>query len=148
MGFHPETRNIIHSPLVDPSNIQSSFKALNKDRDCFEYLGEKFLAISDTKLKEGIFDGPQICTLFQEKNFTTHMNYTGKAAQQSLKNVSQKFWGNEKRDDYQNLVKDLLKNFKELGCLMNLKLHFLYYFPENLRNYSKEQGERFHQDIS
>lgn len=44
----------------------------------------------------------------------------------------------------------LLKNFKEVGCL-NLKIHFLHsyidYFPENLRNFSEEQGERFHQDL-
>ena len=34
---------------------------------------------------------------------------------------------------------------------MNLKLHFLHshldYFPDNLGVYSKEQGERFHQNI-
>ena len=42
-------------------------KALNKDGDCFEYLGEKFPAISDAKLKEGIFDGPQIRALFEDK---------------------------------------------------------------------------------
>ncbi|EFN65111.1 hypothetical protein EAG_00442, partial [Camponotus floridanus] len=34
---------------------------------------------------------------------------------------------------------------------MNLKLRFLdshlSYFPENLGDYSEEQGERFHQDL-
>jgi hypothetical protein len=30
---------------------------------------------------------------------------------------------------------------------MSLKVHFLDYFPENLGAVSKEQGERFHQDI-
>ena len=34
---------------------------------------------------------------------------------------------------------------------MNLKLHFMdshvEYFPENLGDYSEEQGQRFHQDI-
>ena len=34
---------------------------------------------------------------------------------------------------------------------MSLKVHFsdsyLEYFPENLGDYSEEQGERFHQDI-
>ena len=34
---------------------------------------------------------------------------------------------------------------------MNLKLHFLNshldYFPENICDYSKEPGERFHQDL-
>ena len=94
-------------------------KALNKDGDCFKYSGEKFPAISDAKLREGIFDGPQIRTLFQDKNFTNHMNEIEKVACQSVK---------------------------------NLKLHFLHthldYFPENLGDFSEEQGERFHQDIS
>ena len=103
-------------------------------------------------MKEGIFDGPQIRTVFQDKNFTNHMNNTEKAAWQSFKNVSLKCLGNEKNDDYQNFVEDLLKNFEELGCLMNLKLHFLHshldYFPENLGDFSKEQRERFHQDIN
>jgi hypothetical protein len=80
------------------------------------------------------------------------MNDTEKAVWQSFKKGSQNFLGNEKSDDYQNLVVELLKNFKELGCLMNLKLHFLHshidYFPENLGDFSEEQGERFHQDIS
>lgn len=34
---------------------------------------------------------------------------------------------------------------------MGVKMHFLYahvdYFPENLGNYNKEYGERFHQNI-
>jgi hypothetical protein len=35
-------------------------KALNKHGKCFEYLREKFLKISDGKVKEGIFIGQQI----------------------------------------------------------------------------------------
>jgi len=42
----------------------------------------------------------------------------------------------------------MVNNFGKLGCLINLKLHFLHshldYFPENLGDYSEEQGERFH----
>ena len=45
----------------------------------------------------------------------------------------------------------MLTNFKEVGCLMNLKLQFLdshiEYFPENLGDFSEEQGERMHQDL-
>lgn len=45
----------------------------------------------------------------------------------------------------------MVENYKTLGCLMNLKLHFLDshidYFPENLGDFSEEQGERFHQDL-
>jgi len=45
----------------------------------------------------------------------------------------------------------MLINFKNLGCLMNLKVHFLHshldYFPKNLGDLSEEQGERSHQDM-
>lgn len=45
----------------------------------------------------------------------------------------------------------MLKNLKNLGCLMNYKIYFLHshidYFPENLGDFSEEQGERFYQDI-
>ncbi|KMQ86748.1 putative 50 kda protein in type i retrotransposable element r1dm [Lasius niger] len=46
---------------------------------------------------------------------------------------------------------EMVENLRKLGCLMNIKLHFLDsyidYFPENLNDYSEEQGEQFHQDI-
>ena len=55
---------------------------------------------------------------------------------------------NHKSGNYRELVADMLKNYKRLGCLMSYEVHFLHsrldYFPENL---SEEQGERFHQDI-
>jgi len=45
----------------------------------------------------------------------------------------------------------MVKNFKNMGCLINLKIHFLHshidYFPANLGDFSEEQGERFHQDL-
>ena len=79
------------------------------------------------------------------------MNDTEKKAWISFKAVAQNFLGNQKSDQYQILVNELLENYQELGCLMNLKLHFLHshldYFPANLGDYSEEQGERFHQDI-
>ena len=45
----------------------------------------------------------------------------------------------------------MVDSFQKLKCSMILKLHFMdshvEYFPENLGDYSEEQGERFHQDI-
>ncbi|GBP23684.1 52 kDa repressor of the inhibitor of the protein kinase [Eumeta japonica] len=93
-----------------------------------------------------------IKNLKQDTNFERTMNEAEKAAWVSLKNVSQNFLGNNKSEDYSILVDELLENYKYLGCLMNLKLHFLdshlNHFPENCGDYSEEQGERFHQDIS
>ncbi|KYN17580.1 hypothetical protein ALC57_10132 [Trachymyrmex cornetzi] len=74
-----------------------------------------------------------------------------KAAWLSFRDVAQNFLGNQKSDDYVAIVANMISNFRRLGCLMNLKLHFLdshiSYFPENLGDYSEEQGERFHQDL-
>ena len=82
-------------------------KALNIDGDCFEYLGEKFSAISDAKLKEGIFDGPRIRPLFKDKNFMTKMTVNEKAAWQSFKSVCENFLGNKKCKNYKELVEEM-----------------------------------------
>ena len=58
---------------------------------------------------------------------------------------------NHKAPDYLELVTKMLQNFHTLGATMVIKLHFLHNhlnrFPDNLSDYSEEQGERFHQDI-
>ena len=45
-----------------------------------------------------------------------------------------------------------MENFRQIGARMSVKMHFLRshldYFPENCGDFSEEQGERFHQDIS
>ena len=38
------------------------------------YLRKQFEKLSDTKIKEGIFDGPQIRKMFKDQNFIHHMN--------------------------------------------------------------------------
>ena len=136
--FEPGSKNIIRPPFIDPTKYLLSplhiklglakqyVKALNKDGDCFEYLGEKFPAISDAKLKEGIFDGPQIRALFEDKNFMTKMTVNEKAAWQSFKSVCENFLRNKKSKNYKELVEEMLKNFKYLGCLMSYKMHFLH----------------------
>jgi hypothetical protein len=52
---------------------------------------------------------------------------------------------------HQGIVRNMLDKFKLLGCKMSLKPHFLAshldYFPPNLETVSKEQGDRFHQDL-
>ncbi|KAK4873917.1 hypothetical protein RN001_013277 [Aquatica leii] len=100
MKFNVGTHNVIRIPLIQPSKyrlpplhiklglIKQCVKALNKNSDCFQCLKEKFLAISDAKLKEGIFNGPQIRTLFQDANFTGKMNDTEREAWANFKNVS------------------------------------------------------------
>ena len=44
-------------------------KVLNKDGKCFKYICEKFVHLSDGKLKEEIFVGPKIRQLMRDEEF-------------------------------------------------------------------------------
>ena len=48
-------------------------------------------------------------------------------------------------------VENFLEAYKEMGCRMSLKIHFLHsyldFFLANLGAISDEQGEKFHQHI-
>lgn len=156
-------KNILKENLVDPAKVllpplhiklglmKQFVKALSKQGECFKYLCNKFPSLSEAKLKEGIFVGPDIRKLMKDEDFETKMNFEEKEAWVSFKKVVKNFLGNKKSSDYVQLVENMLENFRKLGCNMSLKVHFLKshldFFPENLGDLSEEQGERFHQDI-
>ena len=60
------------------------------------------------------------------------------------------FLGN-KKENYQELISDLLDAYKEMGCRMSPKLHMLHlhfaFFKSNIVAYLEEHGERFQQDV-
>ena len=126
-------------------------KALPKTGRSFKYLCECFPNLSEAKLKQGVFVGPDIRKLMCDDNFVAAMTYDEKEAWTAFRDVVSKFWRNTKDSHYKNIVQNMLQKFEKLGCLMSLKLHFLKshldFFPENLGAVSDEQGERFHQDI-
>lgn len=160
----PGSQNIIHEALVKPSKIllpplhiklgliKQFVKALkSRESNAFTYLAVKFPKLSESKIKEGVFDGPQIRTLLKDQQFQKHMSAEENAAWESFRAVVTKFLGNVKDPNFKEIVGDLVKNYEQIGALMNLKLHFLNshldYFPENLGDVSEEQGERCHQDL-
>ena len=65
--------------------------------------------------------------------------------------VVKNFLGNNKTSNYEKLINNMIYAFKNLGCNMSIKMHYLFShidrLPENLGAMSDEQGERFHQDI-
>ena len=126
-------------------------KAFPKDSEIFKYLSSRFPRLPEAKLKEGVFVGLSIRKLMKDNNFKNVMNDVERSAWNFFKDVVTKFLGNQKDPDFENIVKNLLCNFKNLGSSMSFKLYFLNYylsyFPENLGAVSEEQGERFHQDI-
>ena len=155
--------NVIAEPLVDRSRIilpplhiklglmKQFVKALDKKGDCFLYICDAFPGLSNEKLKAGIFDGPQIRKLINDDSFLDSMTPDELAAWTSFVKVVKNFLGNNKAGNYVELVSTMLENFRKLGALMSIKIHFLFshleHFPANLGDVSDEQGERFHQDI-
>ena len=113
-------------------------------------LRNMFPNVSETNIKEGIFIGPQIREIMQDKLFDEDLNETEKNARLSFKRLCKDFLGNHKAVNYQNIVQDLLTSYKAMGCNMSLKIHFLEshldFSPENLVEISDERGERFHED--
>jgi hypothetical protein len=107
--------------------------------------------LSEAKLKEDIFVGPDIRKLFSDDLFVMTIKTVKTEAGNAFKEVIAKFLCNYKGPNYKQVVENMLEKFMALGCAMSLKVHFLNvrvdYFPENLGAVSEEQGERFHKDI-
>ena len=103
------------------------------------------------KLKAGIFDDPQIWQLSRDPQFENPMNKVELETLKAFVLVVKNFLGNNKARNYRKLVNNILTAFRNLGCNMSVKMHFLFShmdrFPENLVSTSDEQGERFHQDL-
>ena len=162
-GFAPGSRNVIAEPLVDASKVllpplhiklglmKNFVRALNKEGEGFKYISQKFSAVSEAKLKAGVFVGPDIRALLRDEKFLSLLTPGEKRAWLAFQAVVENFLGSKKAGNYKDLVEELLESFRLLGSRMSVKIHFLHshvdYFPENLGNFSEEQGERFHQDI-
>ena len=152
--------NIIREPLVEREKIRlpplhiklglmkQFVKALDKNGGCFKYSCRFFPGLSLEKLKAEIFDGPQIRKLISDPNFTKNMTDVELSAWSSFVFLVKNFLGNYKALNYVELVENMLTKYQEMGANMSIKVHFLHShldrFPENLGDFSEEQGERFH----
>lgn len=163
-SYEAGKHNVKHVPLVDPSDVilpplhiklglmKNFVKAMDKEGEGFAYLKKMFPKISDAKLKEGIFVGPQIRQLMRDAHFEATLTPNELRAWVAFKKVCENFLGSHHSEEYEKYVQELLDAYLELGCRMSLKIHFLHthldFFPPNLGDVSDEQGERFHQDIA
>lgn len=84
----------------------------------------------------------------KDANFIKVMTVPESEAWKGFVLVVENFLGNYKAPNYKEIVQNMLTSFKILGANMSIKLHFLHShldrFPDNLGNYSDEQGVRFH----
>ena len=132
--------------------IKNFSKHLGKSKSSgFVFLCNKFLKISEAKLKEGIFVGRQIREVFKDPDFEKELTSTELSAWKAFKWLCSNFLGNKKSPSFKMGVENLLEAYKEMGCLKSLKMYFFHshldFFQTNLGAVSDQQGERFHQDI-
>ena len=116
--------------------MKNFVKAMNKEESAFTCLREKFPRLSETKLKEGIFIGPQIRDLIKDEYFDKLLQGDEKAPWNSFKFVVKGVLGNRRAQNYEELVNTLLQHYQKSGCNISLKIHFLhshlYSFPREL----------------
>jgi hypothetical protein len=75
--------------------------------------------LSETRLKEGVFVGPDIRKLIFDKDFLLTITEVEREAWIAFNSVVTKFLGNNKDPGYVTIVANMLEKFKILGCLMS-----------------------------
>ena len=134
----------MHKPLVKSDRI--FLPALHIKLGLFKQF------VSQAKIKEGVFIGPQIRKIVLAETFIPHLKRKEQLAFESFKKFCDNFLAKHRSEDYVQVVNDLLSHYHDMRCNMFLNVHVFHshlnFFAENLGDVSDEHGERFHQDIS
>jgi hypothetical protein len=101
---------------------------MNQEEAAFTCLQEKFPRLSEAKLKEGIFIGPQIRDLIKDEYSDKLLQCDEKAVWDSFKFVVKGFLENRRAQNYEGLVNNLLQSYQKVDCNMSLKIHFLHLY--------------------
>jgi len=113
----PGEKNVINLPLVLPEKInlpplyiklgfmKNFVNGMDKTGHGVECVRNKFPNVSDAKIKEGIFIGPQIRELMHDKQFEEDLNETEINAWLSFKRICKDFLGNHKQQTIRMLCR-------------------------------------------
>ena len=156
--------NIIEVFLVDPKDVtmpplyiklglmNNFVKERRKSKsDEFAFLCNKLSKIRKAKLKEGIFVVLQIREVLNGPGFQKELSSIELRAWKAFTRLCANFLDNKKSPSFKMGVENFLEAHKEMGCLMSIKMHFLYshldYFSSKPWRGQQRAGEKFHQDI-
>ena len=76
--------------------MKNFVKALDRNGPAFQYLRSKFPRVSEAKIKEGIFNGPDIRELMSDRRFGAVLQGAEKVAWDAFKDVVNNFLGNQR----------------------------------------------------
>ena len=63
--------------------------------------------------------------LLEDHDVGTKLNATDGRAWETFENVCRNFLGNEKGENYSEIVHELISSYSAMGCNMSLKVHVL-----------------------
>ena len=137
----PGQKNAAHPALGDKLKIylsplhiklglrKISEKAMGKESEGSGYVLPEFPKINEAKKKEGIFVCLQIKQLFEDQDFSRKLDSTEIRAWKAFENVCRNFLGNEKAENYSEIVQELISLYNNISS----RLHFLHshfdFFP-------------------
>jgi len=105
----------LYAPVYIKLGLMKNFvKGMDKTGHGFEYVRNNFPNMSDAKVKEDIFIGPQIRELMQDKQLDEDPNETERNAWLSSKKICKDSLGNHKAANYQDVAQDLLTSYKAM----------------------------------
>ena len=90
--------------------MKNFVKATNQEEAVFTYLWEKFPRLSDAKLKEGVFIGPQIRDLINDEYFDK-LQGEENAAWDCFKLLVKGFLENRRAQNCEELVNNRLQSY-------------------------------------
>lgn len=97
----PANKVILPSVHIKLGLVKQFVKAMRATESrAFQYIFAKFPKLSETKIREDIFDGPQIRKLLKDSEFESRMMNLEKSTWRSFRKVTKNFLGNTKDPNY------------------------------------------------
>jgi hypothetical protein len=70
------------------------------------------------------FDFLRVLALLCDPNFSINLKRVELAAWEAFRKVVSEFLGNNRAENYEEIIKNLLLAYRRLGCRMSPKVHF------------------------
>src|SRR5215471_17455901 len=87
--------------------MKNFVKAMDRNGTAFLYLLQKLLLLSDAKIREGVFAGPDIRSVLRDEVFERIITGDEQRAWHAFREVVTGFLGNKRADNYKDLVEEL-----------------------------------------
>jgi ATP-dependent exoDNAse (exonuclease V) beta subunit len=76
--------------------------------------------------RKEIFAGPQITQLFEDQDYSKNLNSTERRARKAFERACRNFLGNEKAENYSEILQAVISLYSAEGRNMSQKLNFLH----------------------